>query len=65
MIFINWTSPFQNLGLSGVRFYFYSIFDRNLCLKTFHMVCDLGPYCLPMSHLSLVTRKPDFCGCAA
>ena len=30
-IVIKWTSPFPVLGMSGVLFHFYSIFDRNSC----------------------------------
>ena len=31
---INWTSPFPILGVSGVIFHFYFIFDRNSCKQT-------------------------------
>ena len=30
-IIIKWTSPFPILGVSGILFHFYSIFDRNSC----------------------------------
>ena len=33
-ILFNWTSPFPNLGVSGVLFSFYIIFDRNSCKQT-------------------------------
>ena len=31
-ILINWKSPFPILGVAGVLFHFYSIFDRNFLL---------------------------------
>ena len=33
-ILINWTSPFPNLGVSGVLFHFHSILNRNSCKQT-------------------------------
>ena len=33
-ILINWTSPFRILGVSGVRFHFYSILNRSSCKQT-------------------------------
>ena len=33
-ILINWTSPFPVLGVSGVLFHLYLIFDRNSCKQT-------------------------------
>ena len=42
-IFINWTSPFPILGVSGVLFHFYSVSTR------YSAASDLGMHCLPMS----------------
>ena len=33
-ILINWTSQFQILGVPGILFHFYSVFDRNSCYQT-------------------------------
>ena len=33
-ILINWTSEFRILGVSGVRFHFYFISNRNSCEQT-------------------------------
>ena len=32
--FFNWASPFPNLGVSGVLFQFYFIFERHTCMQT-------------------------------
>ena len=44
-ILISWTSPFPILGVSGVLFHFFLIFDRN----SHSVASDLGLHCLPMS----------------
>ena len=51
-LFIKWMTPFPVLGVSGVRFYFYFIFDGNFCKQTSvdpdqTPRSDLGLYCLP------------------
>ena len=33
-VFINWTSPFPNLGLLGGIFHFYSNFKKHFCKQT-------------------------------
>ena len=56
-ILINWTSPFPILGVSGVIFHFYFIFDRNFCMQKIadpnpmprSVAFDLVLHCLPMS----------------
>ena len=55
-ILINWTSPFQILGLLGGIFHFYTNFTRNFCKQTVENLIrrfvesGLVLQCLPMSH---------------
>ena len=56
---ICWTSPYVILGLAGLFWDFYSIFEANSVdpdQRPHYVASDLGLHCLPMS-LSWVSRK--------
>ena len=54
-IVICWTSPFVNLGVSGLFCGFYSIFEGKSCYNVdpdqmpYYVASDLGLHCLPMT----------------
>ena len=51
-VYINWMSPFPNLGLLGGIVHFYSNYKRNFCKQTVESLAasDLVLHCLPVSH---------------